>query len=115
MHASENCCKKEDFEEVLEESFHEEVGGVMQIIGQHWFDEGEKQGLQQGLQQGLALAVLAQLEWRFGQIHEMVEKRIRTLPAERLKDLNIALLSFKQPSDLPAWLDRQIKPDDLSC
>ncbi len=98
---------REDMAEVLEESFQEEAGGIMEYIGQSWIEEGEKRGLQQGLQQGLALAILTPLEWRFGPVGEPDEKRVHALPPEKLKALSIAALSFKTPKDLTDWLKNE--------
>jgi len=47
---------------------------------------------------------IQQLRRRFGDLTETQEARIRRLSLERLEDLADALLDFKIPSDLDAWL-----------
>ncbi|MGH9845034.1 MAG: DUF4351 domain-containing protein [Blastocatellia bacterium] len=102
---------RKDLVEALEESFHEEAGGIMEIIGQSWIEEGERRGLQLGLQQGrqegFALTILAQLEWKIGSVGETDEKRVHGLPPEKLKALSIAALSFKTLKDLTDWLKHE--------
>ena len=97
---------REDMIEILEESFHQESGGIMEYFGQSW--------IEQGLQQGLALGILAQLEWKYGPIDEKAKEKVRALSSEKLKALNIALLGFKMPTDLTDWLKKEVslQPSD---
>ncbi len=81
----------------------------MQTVAEIWIQEGLQQGLQQGGQKTAAEMVLSQLKRRFGQISTRAEKQILHLPLSVLKELGDALLDFKKPSDLTAWL-RQHDP-----
>lgn len=60
--------------------------------------------IHQGEQKGTATLTVEQLQWRFGLVDDATQARIRALPLAQLKRLGKALLDFKQPDDLAAWL-----------
>lgn len=63
--------------------------------------------IHQGEQEGTATLTVKQLQWRFGDVDEATQKRIRDLPLAQLKQLGTALLEFSKPDDLAAWLQQQ--------
>ncbi len=63
-----------------------------------------QKGEQQGLLKGERKFALLQLEERFGKLSPKIRKQIEHLPAEQLEELIKALLDFKGPDELIAWL-----------
>lgn len=70
------------------------------VIYQDILQEGEQQGLLKGERK----FALLQLEERFGKLSPKIRKQIEHLPAEQLEELIKALLDFKGPDELIAWL-----------
>ncbi len=70
----------------------------------------ERRGIEKGTQQGLKLGVvgtaLRQLQQRFGMLDEAIKAHIRALPLEQAEELTVAVLDFKAPADLTAWLQQ---------
>jgi hypothetical protein len=70
--------------------------------------EGREEGLQEGQQVGQCRIIKRLLERRWGRVSADVEQRVRALSSEQLEVLAEALLDFRSPADLEAWLrDRQ--------
>ena len=67
-------------------------------------ERGREQGLEQGRQAGELDMALLLLRRRCGALTSEQEARIRSLPLPRLEALAEALLDFKGPDDLNAWL-----------
>jgi predicted transposase/invertase (TIGR01784 family) len=66
--------------------------------------EGRDEGRDEGRTEEALTLVLRQLKRRIGGATEAQEDRIRALPIDRLEDLAEALLDFRSPHDLEAWL-----------
>lgn len=89
-----------------------EDSSVYQLIVRKGLAEGRQQGLEQGLEQGLAQGrqieaaalLLRLLQRRCGPLSEAQCDRIRGLDLERLEQLGDAVLDFRGPADLAAWL-----------
>ena len=62
------------------------------------------QGRLEGRQEGELELALRLLRRRCGELNPQQEARIRSLRLEQLETLAEALLDFKGPSDLEAWL-----------
>ena len=71
------------------------------------FAEGRVEGRTEGQQQGEAALVLRQLRRRLGAMPAEAESRIRALPVAELEALGEALLDWRTPAELMAWLQRQ--------
>ncbi len=69
--------------------------------------EGHAEGRTEGQQQEAAALVLRLLHRRLGAVPTEVESRIRTLPVAELEALGEALLDWRTPAELMAWLQRQ--------
>jgi len=71
--------------------------------------EGEARGREEGEARGRALGeatiTLRQLNRRCGPLSEATTARIQGLPLEQLEALAEALLDFRGPTDLAAWLE----------
>ena len=63
-----------------------------------------ERGLNQGREEGAMAFVLFQLEHLFGEVEEAAQARIKSLSMGSLKELGQALIDFKSPEDLNAWL-----------
>ena len=83
-------------EEIMQES----------VIYQDIIQRGIQQGIQQGEIKGELKTVLRLLTHRFGALTPEIEARISALQAESLDALSVALLDFKQLSDLEDWLSK---------
>ena len=68
------------------------------------FGQGRLEGHQEGRQEGGLEMALRLLRRRCGELNPQQEARIRSLRLEQLETLAEALLDFKGPSDLEAWL-----------
>jgi len=87
-----------------------------------WIELGVERGIERGLERGIArgtdrglregrrreaaVLVLRQLRRRFGSLPTDVEDAIHSLTLRPLESLGEALLDFKRPADLAAWLRR---------
>lgn len=83
-----------------------------------WIELGVEQGLERGIKRGIdrglregqrreaAVLVLRLLHRRFGSLPTDVEAAIHSLTLRPLESLGEALLDFKSPADLAAWLRR---------
>jgi hypothetical protein len=83
-----------------------------------WIELGVEQGLERGIKRGMdrglregrrreaAVLVLRQLRRRLGSLPTDVEDTIHSLTLRPLESLGEALLDFKHPADLAAWLRR---------
>ena len=71
------------------------------------FAEGRVEGRTEGQQQGEAALVLRLLSRRLGAMPAEAESRIRALPVAELEALGEALLDWRTPAELMAWLQRQ--------
>ena len=79
---------------------------------QEWLAEGRQQGLaegrnegrEEGRQEGEVNVTLRLLTRRCGLLSESTRQQIQSLPLERLELLADALLDFRDPEDLAAWL-----------
>ncbi len=76
------------------------------VIYQDILRKGRKQGKQSGLQEGESKFALLVLEERFGKLAPKLRKQIEHLPAPRLEALGKALVYFKEPEELTAWLQK---------
>jgi predicted transposase YdaD len=65
------------------------------------------EGRTEGQQQEAAVLVLRQLRRRLGAVPAEVESQIRALPVAELEALGEALLDWRTPAELIAWLQRQ--------
>jgi predicted transposase YdaD len=84
------------------EDFSQSVA-YREIFGQGR-QEGKQEGRQEGRQEGELEMALRLLRRRCGAISAEQEAGIRALSQERLEALAEALLDFKSPADLVAWL-----------
>ena len=75
-----------------------------------WEKEGRKLGRIEGRKEGVQNVALLQLQKRFGALNEKLAAQIAELPAPQLTELSLALLDFRQPQDLTAWLKQQASP-----
>jgi predicted transposase YdaD len=71
---------------------------------QDWLAEGRQEGEAKGRQEGEAAVTLRQLNRRCGPLSEVTTAQIQALPVNQLEALSDALLDFKGPADLAAWL-----------
>ena len=77
-------------------------------------ERGMKRGLERGMNRGLregrrreaAVLVVRLLRRRFGSLSANVEPDLDSLSLRKLESLGEALLDFKRPADLAAWLGR---------
>jgi len=69
-------------------------------------ERGMDKGLREGRRRGTAVLVLRQLRRRFGSLSADVEPALHSLSLRKLESLGEALLDFKLPADLAAWLRR---------
>lgn len=60
--------------------------------------------IEKGRREGAVTFALFQLEHLFGEVEDAAQARIRSLSMETLKELGEALIDFKSPEDLNAWL-----------
>ena len=65
------------------------------------------EGRTEGQQQGESALVLRQLQRRLGALAADIETQIRALPVADLEALGEALLDWRTPAELLAWLQRQ--------
>lgn len=72
---------------------------------QEIFGQGRQEGRQEGVHEGEAAVTLRQLNRRCGPLNPDTTARIQALPLERLEALAEALLDFRGPVDLAAWLE----------
>lgn len=75
-------------------------------IKPNWYQEGFQKGLTIGLQQSLYNLVLRQVKKRFRVLNKSTENRVRALSVEKVEELAMALLDFKDTDDLQMWLNR---------
>ena len=68
------------------------------------FGLGRQEGRQEGRQAEAAALTLRQLQRRCGSLNPNQQARIEALPLSALEALADALLDFKGPEDLQAWL-----------
>lgn len=74
------------------------------VVYQDILQKGERRGEQRGLVKGERKLVVLLLEERFGKLSLQVRKQIERLTAAQLEELGKALLHFKGPAGLSAWL-----------
>jgi predicted transposase YdaD len=81
-------------------------------LAQDWMAEGEARGRLEGEARGraaeAAAVALRLLNRRCGTLSEATTDRIQALPLERLEALSEALLDFRGPADLAAWLSEHV-------
>ena len=70
-------------------------------VAQEWIEEGRLEGAAQGE----AKVMLRQLNRRCGPLADGTTARIQALPLKQLETLADALLDFRGPADLAAWLE----------
>ena len=78
-------------------------------VAQEWIEEGRLEGAAQGE----AKVMLRQLNRRCGPLADVTTARIQALPLKQLETLavdavfseGVALLDFRGPADLAAWLE----------
>jgi hypothetical protein len=73
-------------------------------------EHGMDRGLREGRRREAAVLVLRQLRRRIGSLPADVEDTIHALTLRPLESLGEALLDFKRPADLAAWLRRHSSP-----
>jgi predicted transposase YdaD len=78
------------------------------VVYQDILRKGKRRGLQEGVQRGESKFALLVLEERFGRLAPKLRKQIEHLPAPQLEALGKALLYFKEPEELTAWLQQQV-------
>ena len=61
--------------------------------------------MRRGIEQGERKVILRQLRKRLGQLDGQTEDRINALSADRLEELEEALLDFANLADLEVWLE----------
>jgi flagellar biosynthesis/type III secretory pathway protein FliH len=97
------------FESAIQQMHPGEKEGVMEIVTS-WMERGLEKGLelgrQEGRQEGERRVIVRQLRKRLGQLDHQTEDRINALSADRLEELEEALLDFARHADLHAWLER---------
>jgi predicted transposase YdaD len=71
---------------------------------QDWLAEGRQEGEAKGRQDGEAAVTLRLLNRRCGPLSETTTAQIQALPVEQLEALADALLDFRGPTELAAWL-----------
>lgn len=80
---------------------------VMEIVTS-WTEEGIRQGLEQGRVEGRRVEALElvrrQLVRRLGTLPPEADQRLGALPVDQLEALAEALLDFRDPTHLTAWL-----------
>lgn len=96
----------QQFEAELQQIQADEKEGVMEIVTS-WMRRGLEEGRQEGRQEGERKVILRQLRKRLGALDREFEDQINALSAERLADLEEALLDFTGRADLEVWLERQ--------
>ena len=72
---------------------------------QDLLDRGRQEGRQEGEAQGEAKVTIRLLNRRCGPLSEATTARIQALPLKQLETLADALLDFRGPADLAAWLE----------
>jgi len=92
--------QEQKFESELKQSRAEEKEAVMEIVTS-WM----RRGMEMGRQEGERNVILRQLRKRLGQLDGRTEDRINALSADRLEELEEALLDFGDRADLEAWLE----------
>ena len=70
-------------------------------FAQEWIEEGRLEGAAQGE----AKVMRRQLNRRCGPLADVTTARIQALPLNQLETLADALLDFRGPADLAAWLE----------
>ncbi len=66
--------------------------------------EGRQKGCQEGRRREARRLVLLLLQLRIGVVPAAQQRRVAALPLEQLESLGVALLDFRDPSELNAWL-----------
>jgi len=61
---------------------------------------------EQGIERGIERVAIRLLNRRLGSLSPELDRRVRSLPVDRLEDLTEALLDFESEADLIEWLDR---------
>lgn len=84
----------------------------MSTLAEQWIQQGLQQGLQQGMQQAFTRTTLRSLRRRFGSLDENRQKRVSSLPAEKLDQLGEELFDFNTIDDLDAWLSTREEESD---
>ena len=74
-------------------------------VAQEWIEEGRLEGEARGRAAEAAAVTLRLLNRRCGLLTDAITARIQALPLETLEALAEALLDFRGPSDLAAWLE----------
>ena len=92
---------KQKVREVMENIFPQPEFNKEALFVQEFMEEGREEGLHLGFY----LLTLRQLEHRAGVLDEMTREEIRALPNQKLEELGVALLDFKEPADLQRWLN----------
>lgn len=89
--------------ELKDTRFYQEVFAEGEEIGRK---EGRMEGRREGLREGETDMLVRILRRRWGGLSGEQETLIRALPDECLEALGEALLDFREPQDLTAWLAR---------
>jgi predicted transposase YdaD len=92
--------------QILKENDMLEESVVYQDILRKGRKQGRQSGLQEGLQQGESKFALLVLDERFGKLAPELRKQIECLSAAQLEALGKALVYFKEPEELIAWLQQ---------
>ena len=73
-----------------------------------WQEQGRKEGRKEGEQKAAFGITLSLLKRRFGTVSGSVQARLAQLSSKQLEKLAVALLEFKQASELHDWLNQQV-------
>lgn len=100
------------FEQVLSEYEEKKVMPYITSFERNGMERGLKQGLEQGLEQGERKAALSMtsrlLERRFGPLGRKLATQIKALSTQQIQELSLALLDFKDKSEVAIWLQTHI-------
>jgi predicted transposase YdaD len=73
--------------------------------------EAREEGREEGREEERRTLVVTMLTAKIGQLSARQQTQIQSLPADRLKDLSIALLNFTAIADLDCWLKALSTPN----
>ena len=90
--------------ELKQTRFYQDVFAEGRVEGRA---EGHAEGRTEGQQQEAAALVLRLLRRRLGTVSAAAESRIRALPVAELEALGEALLDWRTPAELMAWLQQR--------
>ena len=86
-----------DFENLNE---LQEVNSMLAERVIEWTEEWKQQGLQQGRQEGEASLLLRLMELRFGNVDDVIRKKLQAADAETLLHWGERLLNAASPEDV---------------